>query len=359
MSKVFNFSAGPAVLPKEVLEVAQKELVNFNNSSLSVMEMSHRSKIYEEIQNTAEKDLRELMNIPNNYKVLFLQGGATLQFSMVPLNLCKNKKAGYIETGVWSKKATEEAVKVLEVVTLASSKDKKFSYIPNLENLEIDTDFDYIHVTSNNTVAGTKISKIPDTKGVPVVADMSSFILSEEINVENYGIIYAGAQKNIGPSGLTIVIIREDLISEVKDIPIMLQYSVMSENGSLYNTPPTFGIYVAGLVFKWLKEKGGVKAIEKINRDKAKLLYDYIDNSSFYSTPVNDENDRSLMNVCFKTPNDDLDSVFAKEAEKNGILNVKGHRSVGGLRASIYNAMPIDGVEYLIEFMEKFKKENK
>ncbi len=360
MKKVYNFSAGPAVLPKEVLEIAQKELVDFNGCGMSVMELSHRSKIYDEIQTTAEKDLRELMNIPSNYKVLFLQGGATQQFSMIPINLMKNKVAGYIETGVWSKKAMAEAKKIGEVVKIASSSDKNFSYIPNLENLEIDANLDYVHMTSNNTIAGTKISKAPKTGNVPVVADMSSFILSEEINVEDYGLIYAGAQKNIGPSGLTIVIIREDLLNDnIDDAPVMFNYKVMSENDSLYNTPPTYGIYIAGLVFKWLKNLGGVKEIQKINKKKADILYDYIDSTPFYSTPVAKGDDRSLMNVCFKSPNEELDAKFVKEATENGILNIKGHRLVGGLRASIYNAMPVDGVEYLVDFMKKFEEENK
>lgn len=359
MKRVYNFSAGPSVLPEVVLKKAQEELLNYADSGMSIMEVSHRSELFSEVIQKAEKLLRELMEIPENYKVLFLQGGATLQFSMVPLNLMKNKKAGYIHTGTWSKKAISEAKKFGEVEVIASSEDKNFTYIPKVDKESFDPSFDYIHITTNNTIEGTAFSEIPDTGEIPLVADMSSNILSEVVDVTKFGVIYAGAQKNIGPAGLTIVIIREDLIGNApENCPITLDYKTHSENESMYNTPPTFAIYMASLVFEWLQELGGVEEMEKINREKAAILYDYLDESDFFTTPV-EKASRSLMNIPFVTPSKELDALFLEKAEKHGLMTLKGHRSVGGMRASIYNAMPVEGVKRLVEVMAEFEKEHR
>ena len=346
------------MLPQEVLEKAQKELLNYKDSGMSVMELSHRSGLFIEIIENAEKTLRKLMGIPDNYKVLFLQGGATLQFSMVPLNLKQNGKAGYVNTGSWSKKAMSEARKYIDVEIIASSEDENFTYIPKLDQKMFNPDFDYIHITTNNTIEGTAFSEIPDTGDIPLVADMSSNILSEEIDVTKFGLIYAGAQKNIGPAGLTIVIIREDLIGKAKkDCPIMLDYKTHSDSGSMYNTPPTFPIYMASLVFQWLEDLGGIKVMEEINRKKAKILYDFLDKSDFFTSPV-EKDSRSLMNIPFVTPTKELDALFLEEAKANELETLKGHRSVGGMRASIYNAMPVEGVERLVHVMAKFEKKH-
>jgi len=360
MERVYNFSAGPSMLPEKVLQTAAQQMLNYEGSGMSVMEMSHRSKVYEDIIKTAEQDLRDLMNIPENYKVLFLQGGASTQFAMVPLNLMtKNKKADYVITGQWSKKAFSEAKLYGEARKVASSEDQVFNYIPKLDKSMFDPDADYVHITTNNTIYGTKYHTVPDTGSVPLVTDMSSCILSEPVDVSKYGVIYAGAQKNVGPAGVTIVIIREDLIGEAMDItPTMLKYQIHADNDSLYNTPPCYGIYVCGLVFKYLKELGGLEAMEKINIEKAKILYDYLDESSMFKGTVVKE-DRSLMNVPFITGNDELNAKFIKEATANGFVNLKGHRTVGGMRASIYNAMPTEGVIALVDFMKKFEADNK
>ncbi len=358
-NRVYNFSAGPAVLPVEVLETARDEMLNYNNSGMSVMEMSHRSKTYDDIIKTAERDLRELMNIPDNYKVLFLQGGAHLQFSMVPINLLKNGVADYIVTGQWAKKAYIEAQKYGKINKVATSEDKTFSYIPDCSDLDISPDADYVYICENNTIYGTKFHTLPNTKGKDLVADMSSCFLSEPVDVKKYGLIYAGVQKNVGPAGVQIVIIREDLIRE--DLPswcpTMLKYKTHSDNDSLYNTPPAYGIYICGLVFKWLKKMGGLEKMKEINEKKAKILYDFLDNSKLFKGTV-EKSSRSLMNVPFVTGNEDLDKKFIEEAKKEGLLQLKGHRTVGGMRASLYNAMPIEGVEALVKFMEKFEKEN-
>jgi len=359
MDRVYNFSAGPSALPVEVLERARDEMLNWHGSGMSVMEMSHRSKWYEEIIKKAEADLRELMNIPSNYKVLFLQGGAWTQFAMVPLNLMKKGKADFVNTGYWSKKAIGEARKYGKVNIVASSEDENFSYIPELNPDTFSMDADYFYITTNNTIYGTRYTKLPETGNVPLVADMSSNILSEVYDVTKFGLIFAGAQKNMGPAGVVVVIIREDLISDVQpEVPTMLQYKVHVENGSMFNTPPCYSIYICGLVFEWLKKLGGVPAMQKINEEKAKILYDFIDNSKLFKGTVRKE-DRSLMNVTFVTGDKDLDAKFIKEAEANGLVNLKGHRSVGGMRASIYNAMPIEGVKKLVEFMKDFEAKNK
>jgi len=358
-NRVYNFSAGPAVLPVEVLEIAAKEMLNYQNSGMSVMEMSHRSKTYDNIIKTAEKDLRELMNIPDNYKVLFLQGGAHLQFSMVPINLMKNGVADYIVTGQWAKKAYAEAQKYGKANKIATSEDKTFSYIPDCSDLDISPDADYVYICENNTIYGTKFHTLPNTKGKILVSDMSSCFLSEPVDVTKYGLIYAGVQKNVGPAGVQIIIIREDLIRE--DLPswcpTMLSYKTHADNDSLYNTPPAYGIYICGLVFKWLKKQGGLSAMKEYNEKKAKILYDFLDNSKLFKGTV-EKASRSLMNVPFVTGNDELDKKFIEEAKNAGLVQLKGHRSVGGMRASIYNAMPIEGVKALVEFMEKFEKEN-
>ncbi len=356
MERVYNFSAGPSTLPEEVLKTAASELVNYQDAGMSVMEMSHRSAAYSKIIEEAKQDFIDLLSIPDNYEVLFLQGGASLQFAMIPLNIgTKNKKAQFINTGTWSKKAISEAKKFIDVEVLASSEDDTFSYIPDLSKIDIDPNSDYFYITSNNTIYGTEFTSLPDTKGVPVVADMSSNILSKPINVSEYGIIFAGAQKNMGPAGMTVVIIRKDLIGEVPEtVPTMLKYSTHAENDSMFNTPPTYSIYVAGLVFKWLKENGGLEAIEKINTEKADLLYDYLDSTDFYVAPV-DKASRSKMNVTFICKDDALNADFIKEAAAQGMVNLKGHRSVGGMRASIYNAMPVEGVQKLVDFMKAFE----
>ncbi len=360
MQRVYNFSAGPACLPLEVLEEAQNHFITYHDSGMNVMEMSHRSKDYQDIIDTAEADLRELMNIPDNYSVLFLQGGASLQFAMVPLNLMvKYKKAHFVKTGQWAKKAIEQAKKFGEANVVASSEDKTFSYIPHLTADMFTPDADYVHITSNNTIYGTKFTKLPPVGNLPLVSDMSSFILSEEINVADYGLIYAGAQKNIGPAGVTIVIIRNDLIGHAPDsVPTMLNYKTHSEEGSMFNTPPTYAIYMAGLVFQHLKKLGGVGEMEKINKEKAAMMYDFLDNSSLFSATVQGK-DRSLMNIPFVTGDEALDSEFIAGAKKAGLMNLKGHRSVGGMRASIYNAMPMDGVRSLIAYMAKFEDAHK
>ena len=359
MSRVYNFSAGPAVLPEEVLKEAADEMLDYKGTGMSVMEMSHRSKAYETIIKDAEQDLRDLLNIPDNYKVLFLQGGASQQFAMIPMNLMKNKVADYIVTGVWAKKAYQEAQKYGKANKIASSEDETFSYIPDCSDLAISEDADYVYICENNTIYGKKFKTLPNTKGKVLVSDVSSCFLSEPMDVEKYGIIYGGVQKNIGPAGVVIVIIREDLITEdvLEGTPTMLQYKIHADAESLYNTPPAYGIYVCGKVFKWLKAQGGLEAMKEYNEKKAKVLYDFLDESKLFKGTVRKE-DRSLMNVPFVTGSEELDAKFVKEAKEAGFENLKGHRSVGGMRASIYNAMPIEGVEKLVEFMKKFEEEN-
>ncbi len=359
MGRVYNFSAGPAVLPEEVLEEAAKEMLDYKGSGMSVMEMSHRSKVYETIIHEAEQDLRDLMNIPDNYKVLFLQGGASQQFAMIPMNLMKNKVADYIITGQWAKKAYQEAKIYGNAQAIASSADKTFSYIPDCSDLDISPDADYVYICENNTIYGTKFKTLPNTKGKDLVADVSSCFLSEPVDVSKYALIYGGVQKNIGPAGVVIVIIREDLITEdtLPGTPTMLKYKIHADNESLYNTPPAYGIYICGKVFKWIKKLGGLSAMKEINEKKAAVLYDFLDESKLFTGTVVKE-DRSLMNVPFVTGNEELDAKFVKEAKAAGFENLKGHRSVGGMRASIYNAMPIEGVEKLVQFMRKFEAEN-
>ncbi|MCI7597058.1 MAG: 3-phosphoserine/phosphohydroxythreonine transaminase [Lachnospiraceae bacterium] len=359
MARVYNFSAGPAVLPEEVLKEAAEEMLDYRGCGMSVMEMSHRSKVYETIIKEAEADLRELMNIPDNYKVLFLQGGASQQFAMIPMNLMKNRVADYIVTGQWAKKAYQEAGKYGKVNKIASSEDETFSYIPDCSDLPISEDADYVYICENNTIYGTKFKELPNTKGKTLVSDVSSCFLSEPVDVSKYGIIYGGVQKNIGPAGVVIVIIREDLITEdvLPGTPTMLQYKIHADNDSLYNTPPAYGIYICGKVFKWLKKQGGLAAMKAYNEEKAAILYDFLDSSKLFKGTVRKE-DRSLMNVPFVTGNADLDAKFVKEAKEAGLENLKGHRSVGGMRASIYNAMPREGVVKLVEFMKKFEEEN-
>ena len=359
MARVYNFSAGPAVLPEEVLQEAADEMLDYRGTGMSVMEMSHRSKAYDTIIKEAEADLRELMNIPDNYKVLFLQGGASQQFAMIPMNLMKNRVADYIVTGQWAKKAYQEASLYGKANKIASSEDKTFSYIPDCSDLPISEDADYVYICENNTIYGTKFKTLPNTKGKPLVADVSSCFLSEPVDVTKYGVIYGGVQKNIGPAGVVIVIIREDLITEdvVPGTPTMLRYKIHADADSLYNTPPAYGIYICGKVFKWLKKMGGLEAMKERNEKKAKILYDYLDESKLFKGTVRKE-DRSLMNVPFITGNEELDAKFVKEAKEAGFENLKGHRTVGGMRASIYNAMPIEGVEKLVEFMKKFEAEN-
>ena len=359
MSRVYNFSAGPAVLPESVLKSAAEEMLDYKGCGMSVMEMSHRSKAFEEIIKTAESDLRELMHIPDNYKVLFLQGGASQQFAMIPMNLMKNKVADYIVTGQWAKKAYQEAAKYGKVNKIASSEDKTFSYIPDCSDLPISEDADYVYICENNTIYGTKFKELPNTKGKTLVADVSSCFLSEPVDVSKYGIIYGGVQKNIGPAGVVIVIIREDLITEdvLPGTPTMLTYKTHADADSLYNTPPAYGIYICGKVFQWLKEMGGLEAMKERNERKAKILYDFLDQSKLFKGTV-EKKDRSLMNVPFVTGSDELDAKFVKEAKAAGLENLKGHRSVGGIRASIYNAMPEEGVQALVDFMKKFEEEN-
>ncbi|MEK6558126.1 MAG: 3-phosphoserine/phosphohydroxythreonine transaminase [Candidatus Margulisiibacteriota bacterium] len=357
MNRVYNFSAGPATLPEEVLQTAQQELLNYNDCGMSVMELSHRSSTYEEIIGSAEANLRKLMAIPDSYAVLFMQGGATAQFSMVPLNLMgKYKRACYINTGVWSQKAIKEAKRYGEVSVVASSEDKNFSYIPDMQSIRFDDQADYLHMTSNNTIEGTRFPSLPKTS-LPIVSDMSSMILSEKITVTDYGLIYAGAQKNIGPAGVAIVIVKKDLMGhEMPVTPILYQYKATADEHSMLNTPPTYAIYMAGLVFKWLLDLGGVEAIEIRNKEKAKLLYDFLDQSKLFKSPIN-QADRSLMNVPFTSPSEEIDKAFIQQAEAQGLVNLKGHRLVGGMRASIYNAMPTKGVETLIAFMDSFEKQ--
>ncbi len=358
-NRVFNFSAGPSVLPVEVIEKVQSELLNYQGSGQSIMEMSHRSKEFVKVMEDAEKDLREILEIPDNYKVLFLQGGATLQFAMVPINLLRNsKKADYIVAGTWGKKAAKEAEKFGDIKVVASSQDDTFTYIPKVSKDEIRPDADYVHITYNNTVYGTHYNEDVDFGDVTLVADMSSCILSEKVDVSKFGLIYAGAQKNIGPAGMTLVIIREDLIGFApENTPTYLNYQIHADNDSAYNTPPCFPIYVAGEVFKKIKREGGIESIEKNNVEKAAKLYEHIDNSKLYSCPVAVE-DRSLMNVVFVTGNADLDKNFVAQAREKGLVNLAGHRSIGGMRASIYNAMPMEGVDKLIEFMKEFEDAN-
>ena len=355
--KIYNFSAGPACLPHEVLLQAQQELVSYGQSGMSVMEMSHRSADYEAIHAKAQADLRELLAIPDNYHVLFVQGGASMQFSMVPINLMTNhRRAYYLKTGAFAKKAISEAKKVGEVIVPASSEDKTFSYIPDTTADMFAQPADYVHITHNNTIYGTRFTKLPDTNGLPLVTDMSSSILSEVIDVRDYGLIYAGAQKNIGPAGLTIVIIRDDLIGKAPEgTSSMLDYSIYAQNDSMFNTPPTYGIYIAGLVFAYLLKNGGLPAMQARNEKKAALLYDYLDSSSLFK-PTANKKDRSMMNVTFVTGDTELDKKFIAECKAFGIVNIKGHRSVGGMRASIYNAMPVQGIETLIDVMKEFEK---
>ena len=357
MARVYNFSAGPAVLPEEVLQEAANEMLDYQGTGMSVMEMSHRSKAYQKIIDDAEQDLRDLMQIPDNYKVLFLQGGASQQFAMVPMNLMKNKVADYIITGQWAKKAYEEAKKYGTANAVASSADATFSYIPDCTDLPISEDADYVYICENNTIYGTKFKQLPNTKGKLLVSDVSSCFLSEPVDVTKYGIIYGGVQKNIGPAGVVIVIIREDLISDdvLPGTPTMLKYKIHADNGSLYNTPPAYGIYICGKVFKWLKKMGGLEAMKARNEEKAAILYDFLDNSKLFRGTVRKE-DRSLMNVPFVTGDEKLDAEFVKAAEQAGFVNLKGHRTVGGMRASIYNAMPIEGVKKLVAFMAEFEK---
>ncbi|MCR4588400.1 MAG: 3-phosphoserine/phosphohydroxythreonine transaminase [Lachnospiraceae bacterium] len=360
MSRVYNFSAGPAVLPEEVLQEAADEMLDYRGSGMSVMEMSHRSKTYDTIIKEAEQDLRDVMNIPDNYKVLFLQGGAHLQFAMIPMNLMKNRKAGYIVTGQWAKKAFNEAKIYGEAVELASSADKTFSYIPDCSDLPITDDMDYVYICENNTIYGTKYKTLPNTKGKVLVSDVSSCFLSEPIDVTKYGVIYGGVQKNIGPAGVVIVIIREDLIPEecLPGTPTMMKYKTHADADSLYNTPPAYGIYICGKVFKWIKKMGGLEVMQKRNQEKAKILYDFLDSSELFKGTVVPE-DRSLMNVPFVTGSEELDAKFIKEATAAGFVSLKGHRTVGGMRASIYNAMPKEGVEKLVAFMKEFEANNK
>ena len=360
MARVFNFSAGPAVLPEEVLREAAAEMLDYRGTGMSVMEMSHRSRPFQEIIETAESDLRELMGIPDNYKVLFLQGGASQQFAMIPMNLMKNRVADYIITGQWAKKAWQEAQKYGKANAVASSADKTFTYIPDCSDLPISENADYVYICENNTIYGTKFHELPNTKGKPLVADVSSCFLSEPVDVSRYGMIYGGVQKNIGPAGVVIVIIRDDLITEdvLPGTPTMLQYKIHADNGSLYNTPPAYGIYICGKVFQWLKARGGLEAMKQYNEQKAKILYDFLDESKlFHGTVV--KKDRSLMNVPFVTGDPEMDAKFVKAAESAGLVNLKGHRTVGGMRASIYNAMPKAGVEKLVDFMDRFEKENR
>ena len=359
MSRVYNFSAGPAVLPEEVLKEAAAEMLDYKGCGMSVMEMSHRSQVFDDIIKEAEQDLRDLMHIPDNYKVLFLQGGASQQFAMIPMNLMKNKVADYIVTGQWAKKAYQEAQKYGKVNKIATSEDKTFSYIPDCSDLPVSPDADYIYICENNTIYGTKFKTLPNTKGKTLVADVSSCFLSEPVDVTKYGIIYGGVQKNIGPAGMVISIIREDLITDevLEGTPTMLKFKTHADAGSLYNTPNCYCIYMCGKVFKWLKKMGGLEVMKERNEKKAKLLYDYLDSSKLFKGTV-EKDFRSLMNVPFVTGDKDLDAKFVKEAKAAGLENLKGHRTVGGMRASIYNAMPYEGVEALVAFMKKFEEEN-
>ncbi len=359
VSRVYNFSAGPAVLPEEVLKEAAAEMLDYKGCGMSVMEMSHRSQVFDDIIKEAEQDLRDLMHIPDNYKVLFLQGGASQQFAMIPMNLMKNKVADYIVTGQWAKKAYQEAQKYGKVNKIATSEDKTFSYIPDCSDLPVSPDADYVYICENNTIYGTKFKTLPNTKGKTLVADVSSCFLSEPVDVTKYGIIYGGVQKNIGPAGMVISIIREDLITDevLEGTPTMLKFKTHADAGSLYNTPNCYCIYMCGKVFKWLKKMGGLEVMKERNEKKAKLLYDYLDSSKLFKGTV-EKDSRSLMNVPFVTGDKDQDAKFVKEAKAAGLENLKGHRTVGGMRASIYNAMPYEGVEALVAFMKKFEEEN-
>ena len=360
MSRVYNFSAGPAVLPEDVLKEAAAEMLDYRGTGMSVMEMSHRSKAYDTIIKEAESDLRDLLHIPDNYKVLFLQGGASQQFAMVPMNLMKNKAADYILTGQWAKKACQEGSIYGKANAIASSADKTFSYIPDCSDLPVSEDADYVYICENNTIYGTKYWTLPNTKGKLLVADQSSCFLSEPVDVSKYGLIFAGAQKNVGPAGTVIVIVREDLVTEdvLPGTPTMLRYKTHADAESLYNTPPTYGIYMCGKVFKWLKARGGLAAMKEYNEKKAKILYDFLDESRLFKGTVV-KKDRSLMNVPFVTGDEELDALFVKESKAAGFENLKGHRTVGGMRASIYNAMPAEGVEKLVEFMADFEKKHR
>lgn len=359
MGRVYNFSAGPAVLPEVVLKEAADEMLDYRGTGMSVMEMSHRSSAYQQIIDEAEADIRDLLNIPDNYKVLFMQGGASTQFAAIPMNLMKNKKAAYIITGQWAKKAYQEAQNYGEAVAVASSADKTFTYIPDCSDLDIPEDADYVYICENNTIYGTKYKKLPNTKGHILVSDVSSCFLSEPMDVTKYGIVYGGVQKNIGPAGVVIAIVREDLITDdvLPGTPTMLKYKTHADHGSMYNTPPCYGIYICGKVFKWLKKNGGLEAMKQRNEEKAKILYDYLDQSKLFKGTVVKE-DRSIMNVPFVTGDKDMDAKFVKEAKEAGFENLKGHRTVGGMRASIYNAMPIEGVKALVEFMKEFESKN-
>jgi len=359
MTRIINFSAGPAVLPESVLEQASREMLDWHGSGMSVMEMSHRGKEFVGIAEQAEADLRELLAVPANYKVLFVQGGATQQFAAVPMNLLRGKKsADYVNSGEWAKKAIGEAKRYCTVNIAASSEDQKFTYAPPQSKWKLDPEAAYVHYTSNETIGGVEFHWVPDTGKVPVVADMSSHMLSRPVDVARYGVIYAGAQKNMGPAGLTIVIVRDDLIGGALPVtPAMLDYKVQADNGWMYNTPPTYAVYIAGLVFQWLKKQGGLKKMEEINRAKAAVLYDFLDQTEFYLSPVA-KSDRSLMNIPFRLKNDKLDEEFLKQARQNGLVELKGHRAVGGMRASIYNAMPIDGVKALVAYMRDFQGKN-
>ena len=359
MSRVYNFSAGPSMLPMDVLNTAAQEMTDFNGSGMSVMEMSHRSKAYESIINEAFANLRQVLNVPDNYKILFMQGGASTQFAAVPLNLMnKSGKADYIVSGQFSGKAYKEAQKFGDVKEIATSKDRNFAYIPKITKDDIRPDADYVHVCFNNTIYGTHYNYIPDTGDIPLVADMSSCILSEPIDISKFGMIYGGAQKNMGPAGLTVVIIREDLIGNARpETPVMLDYKAMADNDSMYNTPPCYSIYVSGLVYKWIQNLGGIEKMHEINKRKAKVLYDYLDSSKLFK-PTADKEVRSLMNVCFVTGNEEMDADVCKKAAAAGLVSIKGHRSVGGMRASIYNAMPEEGVVALVEFLKKYEEEH-
>ncbi len=360
MSRVYNFSAGPAVLPECVLQEAAAEMMDYRGTGMSVMEMSHRSKAYQTIIDEAEADLRSLMKIPENYKVLFMQGGASQQFAAVPMNLMRNKVADYIITGVWAKKAWQEAQMYGQANAIASSADKTFSYIPDCSDLPISDNADYVYICQNNTIYGTRFTQLPNTKGKDLVADVSSCFLSEPVDVNRYGMLYGGVQKNIGPAGVVIAVIREDLIREdvLPGTPTMLRYKTHADNGSMYNTPPAYGIYICGKVFKWLQNMGGLEAMKAHNEKKAAILYDFLDSSDLFRGTVAKQ-DRSLMNVPFVTGNADMDASFVKAATEAGFANLKGHRSVGGMRASIYNAMPLEGVQALVNFMEQFETDNK
>ena len=360
MSRVYNFSAGPAVLPESVLQEAAAEMMDYRGTGMSVMEMSHRSKAYQAIIDEAEADLRSLMGIPENYKVLFMQGGASQQFAAVPMNLMKNGVADYLITGVWAKKAWQEAKMYGTANAVASSADKTFSYIPDCSDLPISENADYVYICENNTIYGTKFHQLPNTKGKDLVSDVSSCFLSEPVDITNYGMLYGGVQKNIGPAGVVIAVIREDLIREdvLPGTPTMLRYKTHADNGSMYNTPPAYGIYICGKVFKWIAAMGGLEAMKVHNEKKAKILYDFLDGSEMFRGTVIKQ-DRSLMNVPFVTGNEELDAAFVKAATEAGFVNLKGHRTVGGMRASIYNAMPMEGVEKLVQFMDRFEKENR